>query len=836
MSTAIETTATPLEALRRVAQRIAPVWPLDRFVAVNPYQGVQDEPFVEAAARLQRVAGVSSTLGADDLALLIADGELRLDDLDAAIVDHESRLTREGILEMLASGELDPEPATVPTVTDVLGRLTGRDWNRFFVDHLGAWFASYFDDYAAWKSAAPDSLFAAWKEEATIDRTPELMGAPEFRRHVAALPDDMAAASALALTELRVHAEATDLYLHRLGMRLGGWAAHAARIGWDRRLYDGADDDTLLEMMTVLLCFELALMRSLGDERIERAWRSAVRTTARLAGTSPRGTSLEARVILQRAYERSHQRRLVGRFEAASRETPLKQERPLAQAVFCIDVRSEVFRRHLESADPNVQTKGFAGFFGMPIELVPMGHRNGHRQCPVLVAPPHRIAEALPTREATQAAIERRRDAQGLKRAWTSFKRGAVSCFGFVGPLGLTYLPKLFSDAFGRTRPVPHPDTDGLGVEADELGVSLAVGAVDGRRMGLTLAERVELATGALRGMSLTKDFARIVLLAGHGSSSVNNPHASGLDCGACGGRSGAPNARVAAAIFNDREVRVRLKERGIDIPEDTVFLAALHDTTTDAVTVYGREQVPASHVEDVADLERSLAAAGRTSRLERAERLRSAPGGTDLDWFRRSRDWAQVRPEWGLAGCTSFVVAPRHRTATVDLGGSAFLHDYAWEADDDFSVLELIMTAPMVVTAWINLQYYASTVDPGVFGAGNKTLHNVVGGRVGVLEGNAGDLRVGLPWQSVHDGARRQHDPVRLNVVVEAPIEAMTAIIEKHESLRQLLDHGWIYLFALDENGRIGHRYAGDLQWRRCDTGSDSLREPQLQVFSQAS
>jgi uncharacterized protein YbcC (UPF0753/DUF2309 family) len=158
-------------------------------------------------------------------------------------------------------------------------------------------------------------------------------------------------------------------------------------------------------------------------------------------------------------------------------------------------------------------------------------------------------------------------------------------------------------------------------------------------------------------------------------------------------------------------------------------------------------------------------------------------------------------------------VVAPRECSAGLDLGGRSFLHSYVWHNDPGFGVLELIMTAPMVVTSWISLQYYASTVDNRVFGAGNKTLHNVVG-RVGVYEGNGGDLRAGLPWQSVHDGERYQHEPLRLSVVIAAPIDAMNGVLRKHDMVRALCDNGWVQLLAMDDAGRITHRYRRDLAW----------------------
>jgi hypothetical protein len=357
---------------------------------------------------------------------------------------------------------------------------------------------------------------------------------------------------------------------------------------------------------------------------------------------------------------------------------------------------------------------------------------------------------------------------------------------------------------------------------------SAAPGEVGGRATGVLPDQRVDIAATVLTAMSLTSDFARIVLLAGHGSTTANNPHASGLDCGACGGHTGEANARVTAAILNDPHVRAGLAERGLPVPEDTWFLAGLHDTTTDEVALLDTAVVPESHAGDLATLEARLAEAGAKARRERARLLGLSPesAGIDEAVLERTRDWSQVRPEWGLAGCAAFIAAPRERTEALALGGRAFLHTYDWEADKDFSVLELIMTAPVVVASWISLQYYGSTVDNTAFGSGNKVLHNVVG-TLGVLEGNGGDLRTGLPWQSVHDGERFVHEPMRLSVVIEAPTEAMNRIISNHEMVRQLLDHGWLHLFAIGKEGTVAQKYAGGLEWTPVAAALGQGKEP---------
>jgi hypothetical protein len=814
-------------AVYRTTHAVAPVWPLETFVAVNPFHGLADQSVEEAAYTVARTAGARMTMPRRFYLEAITSGRIDTAHVAEALAEARARghvelpADAKGLVDGLRDGGQPALPTRVPTVADVVSELTGIDWDQILVERIGAWAATYFDEGQAswrspWKRQPP---YEAFRAEASLDATPEVLGARGFRAAIQKLPSDASSATLTAIARLGVPETALDSYLQRLLASIGGWAAYARQRVWDRELH-GEVDTTLEQVLSIRLAWEVALLEAFASLGSEQAWsRARAALTEARAESDASRAALRLDLVLQAAYEKAWQETLVGKLASRAKETPpRRQERPRVHAAFCIDVRSEIFRRALEEADPACETIGFAGFFGFPVEYVPLGKAHGGAQCPVLLTSKGVVVESVVSAtgdESARAAASRMLDRRA-RNAWKSFKTSAIACFGFVGPVGLAYLPKLLTDSLGITRTVPHPSHDGVDARA-LLGPDLSRHIHADRQVGLTEDERVAMAEGLLRGMSLTSGFARLVMLAGHGSTTVNNPHAAGLDCGACGGHTGEANARIAAMVLNEPTVRRALAAKGIEVPGDTVFLGGLHDTTTDLVTIFDRAAVPASHAEDLERLDAHLAAAGGRARRLRAPLLGEDPADASADSriLSRSRDWAQVRPEWGLAGCAAFIVAPRHRTAGVDLGGRSFLHSYDWHEDEraGFPVLELVMTAPMVVGSWISLQYYASTVDNRAYGCGNKVLHNVVG-TIGVLEGNGGDLRVGLPWQSVHDGERFVHEPMRLNVVIEAPIAALNAIIAKHASVRALLDNGWLHLYALDHVGAVSHRYMGNLAW----------------------
>ena len=782
-------------AADHAARAIPPVWPLASSVAVNPFLGQTDEGLATVGARLARVAGVPVTMPRSWYQERIATGVITDADLLEALASAPAALRPTNLAALKSAAHITtPNVSAVPTIAALAAEASGIDWPGLISERFGAWAAGYFDDgQALWAAPRGRGAYAAWRAVATHDLTPEIVGLSGFVTHVSEAPENAPEALASVVRRLELSAEALETYFHQMLMTLGGWAQYARYRLWQAEL-GGSTDATITDFLAIRLIWEAALFDRYED-KIAVRWKAVVASHA-LPVMPTEDHVVDA--ILQEASERAAQRALAETLALPG--TAATRNRPALQAAFCIDVRSEVFRRALESVTPDIQTLGFAGFFGLTASHRRFASDVQELRLPVLLNPGLFTCSGGPEdAPADQSARFKAR----AKRAWGRFKLAAVSSFAFVEATGPIYASKLVSDALGLRAtpapndPAPRPDP------------------------ALDLATRTKAAETVLRAMSLTTNFARLVLLAGHGANVVNNPHASGLHCGACGGYSGEVNARLLAALLNDKEVRTGLVPQGIEIPSDTLFLGALHDTTTDAVTLYVDDHPAAGHQSDIHQAKAWLKAAGAISRGERALRLPRAAGERSLQ--SRSRDWAEVRPEWALAGCKAFIAAPRRRTAGKSLEGRAFLHDYDWKMDTNFGVLELILTAPVVVASWISLQYYGSTVAPTVFGGGNKLLHNVTGG-IGVVEGNGGLMRAGLPWQSVHDGERYVHEPLRLSVCIEAPREAMTEILKRHDGVRALFDNRWLHLFALDETGRMAWRYAGNLEWTAMVVAADPV------------
>ncbi|MDR4479001.1 MAG: DUF2309 domain-containing protein [Nitrospira sp.] len=599
--------------------------------------------------------------------------------------------------------------------------------------------------------------------------------------------------------------------------------------------------------------------------------------------------------------------------------------RPLAQMVFCIDVRSEILRRHLEHLG-GYETLGVAGFFGIPVKYQAFGEEHPVTHSPVLLKPKNHIRE-IP-RSYHGAAASRHRLFARLSKVGHALlhdlKENVITPYVMVEALGWFFSVPFFGKtlfplwyhrltswvkglwvpplattltidkltreeaeemvaaeqrasiraalrqrfpALGSAITPALIDTIRLGAlegqsdqsrgevahalgisspEADALyerlrqDLSLTPRGLSTRlqritQHGFSVSEQVYGVEAALRLMGFTSGFARLIVMCSHGSTSDNNPYESALDCGACGGNSGLPNARAFAAMANNQAVRKVLETRGIKIPSDTHFVAAAHDTTRNDVHIVDLEDVPATHRKDLVRLLEDLKEAGTQSARERSVALEGTaarPQRRDpqLRASRRSVDWAQVRPEWGLSGNNLLIVGRRELTRPLNLQGRAFLHSYDYRQDSSGKLLETIMTAPLIVAQWINMEHYFSTVDNEVYGSGSKVYHNVVG-RVGVMSGANSDLRLGLPAQTVLDGPSPYHEPMRLLTVIEAPRTRVESVIARHPGLERLFQNEWVSLVACEPTETAFYHYDIMHGWRLVQDETELRAEPSGQA-----
>lgn len=813
--------ATPHHAAVQVAidaacARIAPTWPLDRFIAVNPYWGQLERPIETAAAQLAGLSASPMLMPRPWYEQQWQAGRIGRAHLQAAIDAAGAQVSIEALIANV--GQEAAKPARLPLATDLvdaqrdLGHAMA--WRDYITHHISQTCGAYFDQgQANWGPDHQGGLYPSWLRQSAHDFSPKmLMGDSTFTQRLAALPSEPTALIAAALKALRVPHEAHEAYFTALLMSINGWASWCAYQRWQAGL-EKREDSQIVHLLAVRLAWEWLLHEGHPSlqiaDQLSNTWRASTNVIAQAEA------ALKHDWLWQAALERSYQAPLCqGLMNAPT--PPTTPVRPAVQAVFCIDVRSEVYRRAFEAASPAVQTLGFAGFFAMFIEYRPLGTEMVRPQLPGLLAPALCVTDECD--ESSSASLgevlaAKRKKNLLWRQQWQSFRGGAGSTFSFVESCGLMYAGKLLKRSFGsQSSPSPIEQTGLSSEQRHTLRPRLpGTGGPD-------IDARIHSAATALGAMGLTKDYARLILIAGHGSTSANNPHAAGLDCGACGGQTGEVNARLLAQLLNEPAVRAGLHVRGLLVPHTTQFVAGLHNTATDDLQLFDTDLLPTSHAEDLRALTGWLKEAGQRARAERAAALGLAPLAAKTDALRmaitvRTTDWAQTRPEWGLANCAAFIVAPRSRSQHLNLGGRSFLHDYQWQRDSSFGVLELIMTAPMVVTNWINLQYHASTVDNPRYGSGNKVLHNVVGGNVGVFEGNGGDLRIGLPLQSVHDGENFRHTPLRLSVFIQAPQAPIDVIIAKHTTVRHLLDHEWLTVFRLDDEQGVW-RYQPGGHW----------------------
>ncbi len=713
--------AIEIQALvQNAAKCVAPVWPLETFIACNPLQGFEGQDFEEA----------------------LEQGGVRTQRME------RNPQLEEVNLQMIkwCGGFLDSGQGSI--------NMPHREKGFY----LGFLKLAYFDK----------QLHRNKKE------------AKEFLRQ---LPESAEEAIKECLLRLKVPAGNEEAFLSQTLLYLPGWAGFVKwKTDWQNTKKPEEKRVTLTDFLAVRLVLTCLLWPDASREK-----------------ESHNNSSLVKEVVAQlKLNESSYRQKLLNMILPEVKKTQTLNARRVAQLVFCIDVRSEPFRRAIESLG-NYETFGFAGFFGIPIRVNEFSTNKTKECCPALLKPRFDIKETpiAANKEIFERYLKGKRLINTYKNLYTQLKHNFSTPFALVESLGLwsglnmilksiaPNLSHLFANSINNWL-APKLSTK-VSYDLDEADLE----------QGVSLKEQITYAETVLRLMGLTSDFAKFIVLCGHGSTTENNPYASALDCGACGGNHGGINARLLASILNKQEVRWGLEEQGIHIPLDTVFYGALHNTTTDLVQLYSQDSLNPIYPELLKQLQEDLREARVKTNEERGKKLLSLNPCKDI--LRRSIDWSETRPEWGLARNAAFIVAPRYLTQNIHLDGRCFLHSYRWEQDPNGELLETILTAPMVVAEWINTQYLFSTLNNVSFGSGSKITHNVVG-KIGVMQGNGSDLMHGLPLQSVMSSDEQAyHEPQRLLTVVYAPKELVSNVIEKHSILKTLFFNEWVYLLVID-------------------------------------
>jgi len=565
---------------------------------------------------------------------------------------------------------------------------------------------------------------------------------------------------------------------------------------------------TLEDMLHLELCLELDAMRSEYGKQLRPLSLTTQYPPLDVLGFYPKKELHAILKIWQEAFEWSYYDQVLGGIVANAKKTTSKtKDTALFQAVFCIDERECSLRRHIEYVEPTCETYGAPGFFGVEFYFKAMGAKFIDKLCPAPVTPKYLIIE-------TDSQSHAVRDVMLSKNSFTLTKGFlmtlALGMVSFWKLLKITLLP---SKAPANTDSFAHGGVSSLlSVEnTDPQHIE------EGLQVGFTISEMADRIENFLKGIGLITDFRPIIYMIAHGSSSANNPHSGAYDCGACSGRPGSVNARVFSKMANHNKVRAVLKERGIHIPDETVFIPCMHDTTSDIIGYYDEVFTTEEQKRLHTSVQQSFEQALDLNAKERSRRFASIDTTSSLQSVRkaiekRAFSLFEPRPELGHGTNSLAIVGRRSMTRGIYLDRRAFLNSYDYSIDLDGTYLQKVMAPIGIVCGGINLEYYFSRVDNQKLGCGTKLPHNVIG-LLGVANSVDGDLRPGLSWQMIEP-----HDPIRLMVIVEHYPDIVLKCIQSSDAMYEWYKNEWVHISALHpDTGEV--YYFSDGQFHQYDT-----------------
>lgn len=762
-----------LSSIDEASKVIGNTWPLYTFVASNPLSGYENTPFQEAVKSAKKYLNSRVFPEVKLYREALEKGDIQRDILIDLLKEHGLPESPEASLRLFDS-EISLEEINVNHQVD-----------RIMVK----WLSAFLDEgLAEWEMPFKNKgFYQAWRRLVIHDPEMGIAFKKELPKNPAAVLD--------SVIKGHRHEDHVPIFTYHLAA-LPGWTGYIkhrqeSNSEWQQRYPISLEDYLAVRLWTAhYLNFPLLPKTHLTREN---------------------DVIQKLQYIWLKAWEQSWQKHWIKTIENGVDLTQPSgnDELPDAQMVFCIDTRSELIRRHVESKG-NYETFGYAGFFGIAMDYKSMDDGITRKSCPPIVSSAYTVSETSRKNQDEEVVkyIGRNNVIKFGEYFLKRMKNMLPSAFGYVEGSGLYYgiamvartvLPgriyRIRQGNASRMESICNPEINNFN---------------DQKQLGISIEEKVGIVKSAFALMGW-KQFAPLVLFVGHGGHSANNPFQSSLDCGACAASPGRHNARMLAELANLKEVRQALKQgHEITIPENTVFIGAEHNTTTDEILLFD-SKVPKSHERLVQELKVNLSKAQHTAvqdRLGLQEKgLKTA--------HRKANNWSETRPEWGLAKNSGFIIGRRTITKNTNLESRCFLHSYDWRLDPSGKALEGIMQGPMVVTQWINNHYYFSTVDNNTFGGGTKITHNITG-KYGVVQGNGGDLKMGLPLQSLFESDDIiYHQPLRLSVLIEAPISRVSEILISNEHLKSLLDNEWIYLMVMDpEQQNEIFKYKKGVQW----------------------
>lgn len=754
-----------IDGIDKASGVIGKTWPLYAFVTSNPLSGYEQKSFLNAVERAGNFSYGSYFPNISVIHEAINKKEINSEILKEVLISEGFFKSTEFYLQQLGAEKAECTQNPSRELDQVMTK----------------WLAAFMDEgMAEWEMPYKcEGFFTAWKKLAIYE--------DQFK-----LINKVAETSENAITDALIGFNQEDyenIFAYHINA-LAGWTGYIKYRSETNSLWQQKYPISLVDYLAVRLTIAKHIGTDIFPIKIEK---------------KPKLTKIK--YVFLKAWESTWQlelKNILKENSIISSGSISKNILPDAQMVFCIDTRSEMIRRHVEKTG-NYETFGYAGFFGIAMDYEDLTTGISRKSCPPIVGSAYKVTEVAQigkSKELTQYQLKKE-DLKFKNYFLNRLKNMLPSAFGYVEGSGLIYGISLLTRSLFPGYLYRVEIKNALNHESIcEPKLNYNQDLIN-QKDNIPLNQKVAIVKSAFDVMGWTQ-FAPLVIFAGHGSHTKNNAFGSSLDCGACAASPGRHNARMLAKLANDKEVREVLKSfHQINITERTIFLGAEHNTTTDKIVLFDSE-VPSSHLNLIVNLKNDL---NRIQETTAAERRGLKNGAITLS-YQKANNWAETRPEWGLAKNAAFIIGSRSLSKHVNLGNRCFLQSYDWSLDKEGAALEGIMQGPMVVTQWINSHYYFATVDNEKFGGGSKITHNVTG-KFGVVQGNGGDLKRGIPLQSVKaTDDEMYHQPLRLSVLIETPIKKVEKILDKNPHLKSLLDNEWIYLMIMDplKNREITH------------------------------